>query len=98
MNVELELPARPISVADRIPKLATELEVPERVCRRALDLAQAAADAGITVRCRPSGVAAGCLYLAAERCGLCLSQREIADVAGVSPTTLRSRQDELFEI
>ncbi|MCU4744465.1 transcription initiation factor IIB family protein [Natronoglomus mannanivorans] len=98
MNCELELPARPISVADQIPKLATELEVPERVRRRALEFAQAAADAGITVGRRPSGVAAGCLYLAAEQCGLCLSQREIATVAGVSPTTLRCRRDELLEI
>ncbi|MCU4744828.1 transcription initiation factor IIB family protein, partial [Halobacteria archaeon AArc-xg1-1] len=76
----------------------TELEVPERVRRRALEFAQKATDAGITVGRRPAGVAAACLYLAAERCGLSLSQREIADVAGVSPTTLRSRRDELLEM
>ncbi|WP_317175799.1 transcription initiation factor IIB family protein [Halomontanus rarus] len=98
MNVELELPAQPISVVDRIPKLATELEVPERVRRRALEFAQEATDGGITVGRRPGGVAAACLYLAAERCGLYLSQREIADVAGVSPTTLRSRRNELLKM
>ncbi|WP_255681633.1 hypothetical protein [Natrinema sp. SYSU A 869] len=47
---------------------------------------------------RPSGVVAGCLYLAAERAGFCLSQRRIADIAGTLPNTLRSCRDELLEV
>ncbi len=98
MNVDLELPAQPISAIDRIPKLATELEVPDWVRRRAVDLAQQASEAGLTIGRRPSGVAAGCLYLAAERAGVCLSQHQIADTAGTSPNTLRNRRDELLEL
>ncbi|WP_226043290.1 transcription initiation factor IIB family protein [Natrinema sp. DC36] len=98
MNVELQLPTQPISAADRLPKLTTELEVPDQVRRRARELAQKANEAGITIGCRPSGVAAGCLYLAAEQAGLDLSQRRITDVAGTSPNTLRSRRDELLGI
>ncbi|WP_226483198.1 transcription initiation factor IIB [Natrinema amylolyticum] len=98
MNVELELPAQPTSAADRIPRLATDLEVPDQVRRRALALAQKARETGITISCRPSGVAAGCLYLAAERAEFCLSQRQIADIAGTSPNTLRNRRDELLEL
>ncbi|WP_222913464.1 transcription initiation factor IIB family protein [Natrinema sp. SYSU A 869] len=98
MNVELELPTQPISAADRIPRLATELEVPAQVRRRALELAQEARERGLTIGYRPSGVAAGCLYLAAQRVGLCLSQQRIADIAGTSPNTLRSRRDDLLEI
>ncbi|ELY72156.1 transcription initiation factor TFB [Natrinema pellirubrum DSM 15624] len=98
MNVELELPAQPIAATDRILRLATELEVPDHVRRRALELAQRACERGLTIGCRPSGVAAGCLYLAAQRVGLCLSQQRIADIASTSPNTLRSRRDELLEI
>nr|WP_226042827.1 transcription initiation factor IIB family protein [Natrinema sp. DC36] len=98
MNVELELPTQPIAATDRIPRLATELEVPDHVRRRALDLAQTARERGMTIGRRPSGVAAGCLYLAAQRVGFCLSQQQIADIAGTSPNTLRSRRDELLEI
>ncbi len=98
MNVDLELPTQPISATDRIPKLATELEVPDRVRRRTVELAQQASDAGFTIGRRPSGVAAGCLYLAAERAGLSLSQRQIADTAGTSPNTLRNRRDEILEL
>ncbi|QRV17431.1 transcription initiation factor IIB family protein (plasmid) [Haloterrigena salifodinae] len=98
MNVELELPTQPIAATDRIPRLATALEVPNHVRRRALDLAQTARERGLTIGCRPSGVAAGCLYLAAQRVGLCLSQQRIADIAGTSPNTLRNRRDELLEI
>ncbi|UHQ98944.1 transcription initiation factor IIB family protein (plasmid) [Natrinema zhouii] len=98
MNVELELPTQPISATDRIPQLATKLEVPDQVRRRALELAQTARERGLTIGCRPSGVAAGCLYLAAQRVGFCLSQQRIADIAGTSPNTLRSRRDELLEI
>ncbi|WP_222914236.1 transcription initiation factor IIB family protein [Natrinema sp. SYSU A 869] len=98
MNVELELPTQPIAATDRIPRLATELEVPDHVRRLALELAQRARETGLTIGCRPSGVAAGCLYLATQRVGLCLSQQRIADIAGISPNTLRSRRDELLEI
>ena len=98
MNVELELPTQPIAAIDRIPRLATELGVPDHVRRRALELAQTARERGLTIGRRPSGVAAGCLYLAAQRVGCCLAQQRIADIAGTSPNTLRSRRDELLEI
>jgi len=38
MNVELELPTQPIAAINRIPRIATELEVPDQVRRRALEL------------------------------------------------------------
>ncbi|OAQ51362.1 hypothetical protein HTG_17650 [Natrinema mahii] len=98
MNVELELPTQPVKATDWIPRLAAKLEVPDHVRRRALELAQQARERGVTIGCRPSGVAAGCLYLAAQRVGLCLSQQRIADIAGTSPTTLRSRRDDLLDI
>jgi len=98
MNVELELPTQPIAAINRIPRIATELEVPDQVRRRALELAQKAREHGMTIGRRPSGVAAGCLYLAAQRVGFCLSQQRTADIAGTSPNTLRNRRDDLLEI
>ncbi|ELY72942.1 transcription initiation factor TFB [Natrinema pellirubrum DSM 15624] len=98
MNVELELPTQPVAATDWIPRLATGLKVPNHIRRRALKLAQQARERGLTIGCQPSGIAAGCLYLAAQRVGLCLSQQQIADIAGTSPNTLRSRRDELLKI
>lgn len=98
LNTELAVPTQPVSASDRIPSIAAELEVPERVRRRALEFAQRAAAAGVTIGCRPSGVAAACLYLAGKRYGLCLSQQHVADVAGSTPNTLRARRDELLEL
>jgi transcription initiation factor TFIIB len=95
LNRELGLPTGPIDPAEYIPRFASELDVEATVRRRAeayaADLREEGADAGRD----PSGVAAGCLYTAARDCGADLTQREVADVAGVTPVTLRNTYTDL---
>ncbi len=98
MNTELEHPAavpRPQTV---LPRLATELAVPDAVQYRALELATIAEDAEITVGCHPHGFAAACLYSAGQEYGCWLTQQEIASVANTSTTTLRAHRGSLREV
>jgi len=98
MNTELELPAavpRPQTV---LPRLTTELAVPDAVQHRALTLASVAEEAEITIGCHPHGFAAACLYRAGQELGHWLTQQELADVAGTSPTTIRAHRDRLLDL
>ncbi len=98
LNTELELPAvvpRPQNV---LPRFATQLEVPDEVQHRALELATLAEETGITIGCPPDGIAAACLYSAGQELGFWLTQREIANVTETSPTTIRTHRDRLFEV
>jgi transcription initiation factor TFIIB len=45
----------------------------------------------------PTGVAAAALYISSILCGERRTQREVADVAGVTEVTIRSRYKELAE-
>lgn len=89
LNRELGLPVGPIDPEEYIPRFGSNLDVPERVVRRALEFCQDAHAAGLVNGRNPCGVAAGCLYLAARREDHELTQDEAAAVAGVAPVTVR---------
>jgi transcription initiation factor TFIIB len=95
LNRELGLPTGPVHPREYVPRFASELDLPTAVENRARDLAAAAREAGLDNGRNPCGVAAACLYLAAEREGGDLTQRETADVADVTPVTLRRTYYEL---
>ncbi|QLK26798.1 transcription initiation factor IIB family protein [Natrinema zhouii] len=97
MNTELELPIPVPRPQNVLPRLATTLEVPNEVRYRALEVADLAEKTRITIGRHPHGVAAACLYIAAQELGQQLTQRVIADVAGISATTLRTHRTVLLE-
>jgi transcription initiation factor TFIIB len=90
LNRELGLPTGPVDPREYIPRFASELDLPAEVRRRAEKLAAAAREEGVDTGRNPCGVAAACLYAAAEECGASLTQQDAADVADVTPVTLRS--------
>jgi transcription initiation factor TFIIB len=90
LNRELDVATGPIHPAEYIPRYATELDASEAVRRRAETYAKRLRESGDTAGRNPSGVAAGCLYAAAREVGDALTQRETADVAGVTPVTVRN--------
>jgi transcription initiation factor TFIIB len=98
LNVELGLETPVIQPESLIPKLATKCEVPKRVQHRALKLATTAIDAGLANGRNPSGVAAGCLYVAVAEQQLLTTQEDIAAAAEVSVETVRIRYQELLEV
>jgi transcription initiation factor TFIIB len=95
LNRDLGLPVGPIDPAEYVPRFASELDAPTAVERRAREYAAEAAERGIAAGRNPSGVAAACIYTAARDEGLALTQREAADVAGVTPVTLRNTHTDL---
>jgi len=95
MNRELGLPTGPIDPAEYLPRFASKLDVPRAVERRAADLAERAREAGLDNGRNPCGVAAACLYTASQETGGDLTQAAAAEVADVTPVTLRRTYVEL---
>lgn len=97
MNRELRLSIGPVSPTEYLPRFASELDLDPGVERRACQLAREATDAGIVSGRNPGGVAAACLYTAATDRGLDLTQKAAADVADVTPSTIRATYRALTE-
>ena len=98
LNRELELPTPPMRPTSFIPRLISELELDHDIQRRANELAAHAEETALTNGCQPTGVAAACVYLAAQEQGVLITQSTVASAAEVSVVTLRSRRDELQAI
>lgn len=95
LNRELGLPVGPIDPAEYLPRFASELELGPGIERGAREYLDAAREAGITNGRNPSGVAAACLYAAATDADANCTQAAAADVAGVTPVTLRNSYRDL---
>ncbi|WP_117594466.1 transcription initiation factor IIB [Haloprofundus halophilus] len=97
LNAELGLQIPAVDIRDLILRFASECEVSDEVRYRALGLARIAEERGFTNGRNPSGVAAGCLYLACREFGTDCTQTQIARLTGVATTTVRERYCELRE-
>lgn len=98
LNRELGLAVPPADPREYLVQIASRVAVEpetERVARRLLD---AASDSQVTMGTKPAGVAAGALYLAAQRTGALLTQAAVADAADVSIPTVRARYHSLQAI
>lgn len=95
LNRDLGLPTGPIDPREYLARFASELDVPQAVEQRARELADRAHEEGLVAGRNPAGVAAACLYTAASERSYPLTQQEAADVADVTPVTLRSTYVEL---
>lgn len=92
LNRELGLPTGPIAPTEYLPRYASELDVDSTVEALAHEYADALLESGALGGRNPSGVAAACLYTAASELGEGnpITQAAAADVADVSPVTIRS--------
>lgn len=97
MNRELGLPTGPIHPREYLARFASQLDLPASVERRAREFAERAREEGIDNGRNPGGVAAACLYTAAREDGRHLTQKRAADVADVTPVTLRTTYYDLTE-
>jgi transcription initiation factor TFIIB len=98
LNTELRLPAQPVVPSAFVPRLASELDVPDQIRQRARNLAESSESTGVTTGVRPSGFAAACLYKAGHERGQCPTQSEVAEAADVSPVTVRNHRAALDEL
>ena len=97
LNRELGLPTGPIDPREYLARFASNLGLPQGIEQRARTLATEARKRGIDTGRNPGGVAAACLYTAAEHESYPLTQQAAADVADVAPVTIRSTYNEFDE-
>jgi transcription initiation factor TFIIB len=93
LNIKL-LPSGP---ADYVPKFANKLNFSSATQSKAIDIIKAAKDIQLTSGRGPIGLAAAALYVASLMTGEKRTQREIADVVGVTEVTIRNRYKEIIE-
>ena len=91
LNRELELPVPPAVPRQYLSQIASAVNADAETERTARRILETADEARVTSEKNPIGVAAGALYLAAQKRGSLLTQTEVADAADVSPPTVRAR-------
>ena len=92
---ELKLKLMPTTPQDYISRFCSELKLSGDVKAKTIEILKEAADKELTSGRGPTGVAAASLYIASVLCGERRTQREVADVAGVTEVTIRNRYKEL---
>ncbi|NPA62425.1 MAG: transcription initiation factor IIB [Methanococci archaeon] len=94
---ELNIKLTPTNPIDYVPRFASELGLPGEVESKAIQILQQATEKGLTSGRGPTGVAAAAIYIASVLLGCRRTQREVAEVAGVTEVTIRNRYKELTE-
>jgi len=94
---ELELKLMPTSPQDYISRFCSALKLSADVKAKTLEILHEATNRELTSGRGPTGIAAASLYIASVLCGERRTQREVADVAGVTEVTIRNRYKELAE-
>jgi transcription initiation factor TFIIB len=94
---ELKLKLMPPSPIDYIPRVCSELKLSGEIQVKAVEILKQAADKELASGRGPTGVAAAALYTRSILCGERRTQREVADVAGVTEVTIRNRYKVLAE-
>jgi transcription initiation factor TFIIB len=92
---ELGLKLLPTSPEDYISRFCSELKLSGDVRAKTVAILQDAVDRELMSGRGPSGMAAASLYIASVLCGERRTQREVADVAGVTEVTIRNRYKEI---
>jgi transcription initiation factor TFIIB len=88
------LPSNPI---DYLPRFSSSLKLSPKTQSKSVEIIEQAQRAELTSGRGPTGIAAAGLYVAALINGEKRTQREVADVAGVTEVTIRNRYKELLE-
>ncbi len=94
---ELTLKMLPSTPADYIPKFANKLNFSAETQTKAVEILKQTETAELTSGRGPTGLAAAALYVASLMTGEKRTQREIADVVGVTEVTIRNRYKEMIE-
>lgn len=94
---ELGITILPSNPADYIARFASSLKLSAETQSRAIEILESAQKSELTSGRGPTGIAAAALYVSALIHGEKRTQREVADVAGVTEVTIRNRYKELLD-
>lgn len=94
---ELGITILPSNPADYIARFASSLKLSAETQSNAIEILEQAQKAELTSGRGPTGIAAAALYVSALLHNEKRTQREVADVAGVTEVTIRNRYKELLD-
>ncbi len=94
---ELGITILPSNPADYIARFASALKLSAETQSKSIEILEKAQKIELTSGRGPTGIAAAALYVAALMHGEKRTQREVADVAGVTEVTIRNRYKELLD-
>ena len=92
---KLQLKLLPTTPQDYISRFCSQLKLSNDVQVKTIEILKQAASKELTSGRGPTGLASAALYIASVICGERRTQREVADVAGVTEVTIRNRYKEL---
>ncbi len=95
---ELGIRILPSDPVDYLPRFVSSLNLSADTQSKAVELLNKATKAELTSGRGPTGIAAAALYVAALLNNEKRTQREVADVAGVTEVTIRNRYKELLNV
>ncbi|HUT05506.1 MAG TPA: TFIIB-type zinc ribbon-containing protein [Nitrosopumilaceae archaeon] len=88
---ELELKMPVVDSIQCIARISSKLEITEKIKRYAIEVLKDAQESKESAGKAPMGLAATALYLSCIKNGLSITQRDLADAAGVTEVTIRNR-------
>lgn len=94
---ELEIRILPADPVSYVPRFCSMLGLSDKVQAKSIEILKKAKKYDITSGKGPTGVAAAAIYVACVLVGEKRTQREVADVVGVTEVTIRNRYKELIE-
>ena len=97
MTRELKLKLMPTKPQDYVQRFCSELKLTGDVQNKTNQILRDAHEKELTSGRGPTGVAAAAIYISAILCNNRRTQKDVADVAGVTEVTIRNRYKELTE-
>ncbi len=88
---ELELKMPVVDSIQLIARISSKLEIPEKIKRYAVKVLQEAQERKESAGKDPMGLAATALYLSCVKNEVSITQRDLAEAAGVTEVTIRNR-------
>ena len=92
---KLQLKLLPTTPQDYISRFCSQLKLSNDVQVKTIEILKHAAGKELTSGRGPTGLAAAALYISSVICGERRTQREVAEIAGVTEVTIRNRYKEL---
>ena len=92
---KLELRLLPTIPQDYISRFCSQLNLNGNVQAKTIEILKKASSEELTSGRGPTGMAAAALYIASVLCNNRRTQREVAEIAGVTEVTIRNRYKEL---
>ena len=96
LSRELKIKLRPTSPSDYIPRFASKLGLSGEVQSKAIEIISKAKNCGVLNGKGRTGIAATALYISSILLGERKTQRDIAEIAGITEVTIRNRYKEIY--